>query len=347
MKKIVHITNDLQRLGGVQRLLVDLMTLQKDEFNFEVILTRGENEYADELKALGVDVYHKRDLGFIGVIKRLNNADLVHTHLYPSIYIAYFTRTPTIVTEHNPHYRRRDILFVKTLERIIYKKFKKIVCISNGVKEKFLESIKINPALAEVIHNGVDLSRFTQQPKTITAEQAVIKLGMVGRFAPQKDIKTLIKLMTLLDSRFELHLAGDGDLRSEYEQLAKTLKVDNKIVFHGQVNNVPVFLNSLDIYIQSSHWEGFGIAVVEAMASGIPTFATNVEGLNNVVFEHSLFKAGDVQTLAVKLNNLVNNINYYNEQSITVLKKAMIFSIVKTANEHTVIYKSVTNNVQH
>ena len=72
MKKVIHITNDLQRLGGVQRLLIDLMTLQKEQFQFEVILTRGDNEYMDELKALGVSVYHKRDLGLLGVIKRLN-----------------------------------------------------------------------------------------------------------------------------------------------------------------------------------------------------------------------------------------------------------------------------------
>ncbi|MDC9529392.1 glycosyltransferase [Pseudoalteromonas sp. Angola-7] len=341
MKKIVHITNDLQRLGGVQRLLVDLMSLQKNEFNFEVILTRGENEYADELKALGVDVYHKRDLGFFGVIKRLNNADLVHTHLYPSIYIAYFTRTPTIVTEHNPHYRRRDILFVKTLERIIYKKFKKIVCISDGVKEKFLESIKVNPALTEVIHNGVDLSRFAQQPKAITADQAVIKLGMVGRFAPQKDIKSLIKLMTLLDSRFELHLAGDGALRPEYELLAKTLKVDNKIVFHGQVNNVPAFLNSLDIYIQSSHWEGFGIAVVEAMASGLPSFATNVEGLNHVVAKQHLFNVGDVDTLSCKISDLVSTAVSYEEESMNALVQAEKYSIKMTSHQHKSTYDEV------
>ncbi|KAA8601448.1 Glycosyltransferase [Vibrio cyclitrophicus] len=345
MKKVIHITNDLQRLGGVQRLLVDLMTLQNNEFNFEVILTRGENEYADELKALGIDVYHKRELGFFGVLKRLNKADLVHTHLYPSIYIAYFTRTPTIVTEHNPHYRRRDILFVKTLERIIYKKFKKIGCISDGVKEKFLESIKVNPTLTKVIHNGVDLSRFSQQPKAITAEQPAIKLGMVGRFAAQKDIKSLIKLMTLLDTRFELHLAGDGDLRPEYEQLAKTLKVDNKIVFHGQVNNVPAFLNSLDIYIQSSHWEGFGIAVVEAMASGLPSFATNVEGLNHVVPKQCLFNVGDVATLSSKISELVLDINNYQEASISALKQADKFSIKTTATQHSVMYNEVIENV--
>ncbi|MBG9997464.1 glycosyltransferase [Pseudoalteromonas sp. NSLLW24] len=345
MKKIVHITNDLQRLGGVQRLLVDLMTLQNNDFKFEVILTRGKNEYVDELKALGVEVFHKRDLGFLGVIKRLNAADLVHTHLYPSIYIAYFTNTPTVVTEHNPHYRRRDLPFIKTLESIIYKKFKKIICISKGVKTKFLESIKASSSKAYVINNGVNLDRFSQMPKTLSADAKVINIGMVGRFAPQKDIKTLLKLMTLLDERFVLNLAGDGELRSEYEDYALSLGVSNKVKFLGQVNDIPDFLDSLDVYIQSSHWEGFGIAVVEAMAAGLPSFATNVKGLNNVVVEQGLFEVGDTHTLADKINTLVNDANYYNEQSVAALNKATSFSIINTAIEHTQIYKSVLNNV--
>lgn len=341
MQKIVHITNDLQRLGGVQRLLVDLMTLQNNDFKFEVILTRGKNEYIDELKALGVEVFHKRDLGFFGVIKRLNAADLVHTHLYPSIYIAYFTNTPTIVTEHNPHYRRRDLLFIKTLESIIYKKFKKIICISEGVKTKFLESIKASISKAYVINNGVNLERFSQTAKTLSADAKVINIGMVGRFAPQKDIKTLLKLMTLLDDRFVLNLAGDGELRSEYEAYALSLGINNKVKFLGQVNDIPTFLNSLDIYVQSSHWEGFGIAVVEAMAAGLPTFATNVEGLNHVVDQNSLFEVGDKKSLAFKIEGLVNDAERFSHASQLSMVRAKKFSIQQTAIEHSKVYASL------
>ncbi|MEM5531614.1 glycosyltransferase [Pseudoalteromonas arctica] len=345
MKKIVHITNDLQRLGGVQRLLVDLMTLQNNDFKFEVILTRGKNEYVDELKALGVEVLHKSELGLLGVIKRLNKADLVHTHLFPSIYIALLSSTPTIVTEHNPHYRRRDLPLVKFLERILYKKFKKIVCISQGVKTVFLKNIKAEDSKTLVIHNGVNLDRFSQKEKLLDIKKQRTKIGMVGRFAPQKDIKTLIKLMTLLNSSFELHLAGDGDLRQEYEDYCKSLNVDKKVIFHGQVNNVPHFLDSLDIYVQSSHWEGFGIAVVEAMAAGLPTFATNVKGLDNIALTEALFEVGDVDTLAYKIQKLANNVDEYNRISQAVVQQAKHFSINNTAIEHSAIYNEVINNV--
>jgi glycosyltransferase involved in cell wall biosynthesis len=341
VKKIIHITNDLQRLGGVQRLLVDLMTLQHTQFKFEVILTRGENEYQDELKTLGIDVYHKRDLGLWGIIKRLNNADLVHTHLFPSIYIAYLTSTPTIVTEHNPHYRRRDLPLVKTLERFLYKKFIKIICISNGVKQAFLKDIKINKSKVFVVNNGVNLERFSRKNKVYKANISNYKIGMVGRFAPQKDIKTLIKLMTLLDGTYELHLAGDGEFRKENEDYSTSLNVQNKVIFHGVVDDIPGFLNSLDIYVQSSHWEGFGIAVVEAMAAGLPTLATNVNGLNNVIGRDNLFEVGDTSSLAKKVLSLSQSKNLYDEYAKYSVQQSAKFSISYTAINYSKIYNEL------
>ena len=344
MKKIVHITNDLQRLGGVQRLLVDLMTLQKDEFQFEVILTRGENEYVNELNELGVSVYHKRDIGLRGVIKRMNNADLVHAHLFPSLYIALLTSTPVVNTEHNPHYRRRDILFVKTMETILYRKYAKIACISEGVQTDFLSNIKVDPAVTEVIHNGINLSRFPQVAKPYPDQKQKFKLGMVGRFAAQKDFKTLIDLMLLLDDDFELHLAGDGELRNQFERYSAELKVGHRIQFHGQVNDIPAFLDSLDLYIQSSFWEGFGIAVVEAMAAGLPCLATNVSGLNNVIDNPYLFEVGDVSCLSEKVKELKQSPKLYEAASAYVVKQAEKFSISTSAIKYTCIYNSCINN---
>jgi glycosyltransferase involved in cell wall biosynthesis len=340
LMKIVHITNDLQRLGGVQRLLVDLMTLQQNDFEFEVILTRGENEYVDELKALGVPVFHKRDLGLIGVIKRLNNAGLVHAHLFPSIYMALLTKTPTVVTEHNPHYRRRDIPFVKTLESILYRKYAAILCISEGVQKDFLSAVKVKPALTHVVHNGVNLSRFPQVPKAFPNNNKVFKLGMVGRLVAQKDIKTLINLISILDDKFELHLAGDGELRAELEEYTANIGVTQKVHFHGQIDDIPTFLNPLDLYVQSSNWEGFGLSAVEAMAAGLPCLATNVNGLNNVVDEQYLFEVGDAQYLAGLVQKFSDSPALYNQAANYAVNQANKFSIVSTAIEHTQIYKA-------
>ena len=338
MKKIVHITNDLQRLGGVQRLLVDLMTLQKDDFEFEVILTRGENEYIDELKSLGVSVYHKRDLGLFGVIKRMNNADLVHAHLFPSMYIALLSSTLKIVTEHNPYYRRRDIKLVKWFESLFFRLFKKVVCISDGVKTAFESTLNWRPGKALVINNGVDLSRFSMRKRSKSNLEIPIKLGMVGRLVKQKDIPTIIRTVEALGSDYELHLAGDGEQRHELETLVSDLGLNEQVFFHGQVSDIPHFLDSIDIYVQSSNWEGFGLAVVEAMAAGLPCFATNVEGLNDVVEKRYLFEVGDVAQLSALILDITKHTNYYNAMSQLSVNSAFEFSIEKTAQNHTQLY---------
>ena len=344
MKKIVHITNDLQRLGGVQRLLVDLMTLQKDDFEFEVILTRGENEYIDELKSLGVSVYHKRDLGLFGVIKRMNNADLVHAHLFPSMYIALLSSTLKIVTEHNPYYRRRDIKLVKWFEAIFFRRFKHVVCISEGVKKAFELVLGWSNDKALVINNGVDLSRFSMQERKIEALRFPIKIGMVGRLVKQKDIETLIKALKELGSGYELHLAGDGELREKLENLVVDLDLKHQVYFHGQVSDIPYFLDSIDIYVQSSNWEGFGLAVVEAMAAGLPCFATNVEGLNDVVDSAYLFEVGDIVQLTSLILAVTTSITTYNDMSTLAIKSAYGFSIEKSAQRHTKLYSTLLGN---
>ena len=346
MKKIVHITNDLQRLGGVQRLLVDLMALQKDDFEFEVILTRGENEYIGELKSLGVSVYHKRDLGLFGVIKRMNNADLVHAHLFPSMYIALLSSTLKIVTEHNPYYRRRDIKLVKWFESLFFRRFKKVVCISGGVKTAFETILNWRPGKALVINNGVDLSRFSMRKRSKSNLEIPVKLGMVGRLVKQKDIPTLIRTVEALGRDYELHLAGDGEQRHELETLVSDLGLNEKVFFHGQVNDIPLFLEGIDIYVQSSNWEGFGLAVVEAMAAGLPCFATNVEGLNDVIKNDGLFEVGDVTRLTELVLNVSKNIANYNETSAFAINTAYDFSIENTAKQHNELYNMLLGNKQ-
>ncbi|NQY43645.1 MAG: glycosyltransferase [Legionellales bacterium] len=338
MLKIIHITNDLQRLGGVQRHLV---SLQKDEFSFEIIITRGENEYIQEFASIGVEVFHLRDLGLTGVIKHLNNADVVHAHLFPSIYIAMLTTTPTLITEHNPHYRRRDYPFVKLIESFLFKKFIRILCISQGVRVSFLSAIKVNPAMTQIVPNGIDLARFTLVPKPYPKNNKLFKLGMVGRLVAQKDIVTLIKLMPYLDNNFELHLAGDGCLRESFELLSNRLNLHHRVIFHGQVNDVNKFLLSLDVYIQSSFEEGFGLAVVEAMASGLPCLASNVNGLNGVIDFEYLFEVGDIQCLVGKINDFRNSVQLYDRAARYSVVQARKFSIEKSAQIHSSIYKDI------
>ena len=345
MKKIIHITNDLHRLGGVQRLLVDLITLQKDEFRFEVILTRGENEYKQEFEKINIPVYKLEDLGFLGVINQLNSADLVHSHLFPSMYIALLSSTLKVLTEHNPNYKRRSLPFVRVLESILFRRFICVVCISKGVKVSFSKAIKLKKNRVVIINNGVDVTRFSMKEKKIINTKSLFKICMVGRLVPAKDITTLIKCINELGPKYELHLAGDGELRNQLQSLVSSLKLDQQIFFHGQVNDIPDFLSSMDLYIQSSNWEGFGLAAVEAMAMGLPCFATNVDGLNQVVDFDCLFEVGDVNQLVHMVKHITSDTDLYHRISKRAVVLARKFSIENTAKNHTELYQRILKKI--
>ena len=140
----------------------------------------------------------------------------------------------------------------------------------------------------ELIYNGIDLQAFE-----LAAEQA--SLGqrdprptavMVARLAPVKDFDTLFQAAAVVRQRqpeFRLRLLGDGPLRAELEGTAERMGLKDCIELLGNRRDVPQQLAAADVFILSSHSEGLSIAVLEAMATGLPVVATAVGGNPEVV----------------------------------------------------------------
>lgn len=341
MIKVLHVTNDLYLMGGVQRLLVDLIELQHKEFQFSILLTRGNNEFESKLKELGVNIYLRRDLSFFQFIKLLNSTDIVHAHLFPSIYYALLSKSTKVITEHNPYYRRRDYKIIRAFEKIFFRSYSNIICISEGVKREFCKTLTWKTNNCIVINNGVDLSRFQLTPRS-ALENNIINIGMVGRLERQKDYKTLLIAISRLDAPCKLFIAGDGSRLEELQEYSAELGITDKVVFHGMVEDIPQFLESIDIYVQSSFWEGFGLAVVEAMASGLPCFATNVAGLNDIVAKENLFKVGDHTKLTNLLSTLISDKMSYRCMSEDSVMRANEYNIELCAEAHTKLYRKLS-----
>ena len=117
---------------------------------------------------------------------------------------------------------------------------------------------------------------------------------MVAGFRIEKDHETLLKALAKLSNEYKLILVGDGHRRKEIEDFIKLLRVEDRVTLLGVRNDVSSLLKMSDIAVLSSHWEGFGLAAVEAMAAGTPVIASNVEGLKQVVENGGiLFEQGD------------------------------------------------------
>ena len=185
--------------------------------------------------------------------------------------------------------------------------------VSEGVRTSLIER-GFDPAKCIAIPNGIDLARF---PESILKpwserEPAII---MASRFARQKDHETLIRAMGLLKEKGmtpKLYLAGGGKKRLEQKAraLVQQLGLQDRVEFLGNVSDLPQRLGSVQIFVLSTHWEGQGLATVEAMAAGCACIATDVPGAREVIEPRVTglrVPESDPESLAQILRDLLEN----------------------------------------
>ena len=162
----------------------------------------------------------------------------------------------------------------------------RIVGVSADVRD-ILVGMGMPPRLAVAIPNGIRLERFEQAGNIPFAERE-LALVMVARFAGQKDHATLLRALHRLRQDGltpRLRLAGIGNARHERaaRALCTELGLTNQVEFLGHVSDIPTLLGRHRIALLSSHYEGFGLALAEGMASGCAAIGTDVAGIRTLI----------------------------------------------------------------
>ena len=359
--KILQITNSLMS-GGAEKLIVETSPLySKKSINIDVLLLDGtKTQFLNTLsknKNISIFSLGKRKniynpLNIFKLIKYLKKYNVIHVHLFPAIYwvafakIVSFSSCKIIMTEHNSTNRRRENPILSFFDKIVYNQYYKIITISDAVDtnlrehlgEKFTEFYRIN--------NGINLDKF-ENASSYSKEELNFKetdklLIQVSSFTPQKDQKTLIRLLKELPEDFKLLFVGHGPLLNETKELSKELYVGDRVHFLGLRSDVPKLLKSVDFVILSSNYEGLSLSSVEGMACGKPFLASDAPGLNEVVKNAGiLFPIGDTKTLKNSILKLTNNDKIYNETVIKCQQRARDFDINLMINRHIELYKTV------
>jgi glycosyltransferase involved in cell wall biosynthesis len=135
------------------------------------------------------------------------------------------------------------------------------------------EAVEIihNPVFTEALHRKAD--KEVEHP-WFNSDVEVL-LG-VGRLTPQKDFATLLRTVARLreDRDVRLIILGEGEERDQLQDLCRELGIADHVDLHGFVDNPIKYMARSDVFVLSSVWEGFGIVVVEALASGTPVVST-------------------------------------------------------------------------
>lgn len=206
----------------------------------------------------------------------------------------------------------------KLIEDSLLKKTKLITCASlDYIENSSIKDIykKHKDKFVEIPF-GVDLEKF--KPDSNKKGGGIINILFVGGLDQAhyfKGIDILIEAVSKLEERnWKLNIVGEGDLKKDYIEKTKKLKLENKINFLGNVTNteLPKKYQEADIFVlpSTNKGEAFGMVLLEALASGVPVIASNLAGVRGV-FEDGkqglICKPRNVDDLKEKLEKLINN----------------------------------------
>jgi glycosyltransferase involved in cell wall biosynthesis len=207
----------------------------------------------------------------------------------------------------------------------LYSKMTKIdyiIAPSYFTKKQIIETFKIPSEKIEVIHEGVDTTKFNPNNKPIFRDKfkSQYVILFVGALVKTKNVDKLIRVFNYVQKRIDtsLVIVGEGPEKSNLMKIVKELNLTNKVFFEGFVKDedLPYYYSSCDIFASCSIIEGFGLIFLEAMASGKPVVAFNITSIPEVVGNGGIIvKNFDLKEMAEKIIELLSNKEVYEEYS--------------------------------
>jgi D-inositol-3-phosphate glycosyltransferase len=248
----------------------------------------------------------------IARIANSTDADVIQGHAWRSSVAAGFVGralgVPALATLHRIYYPRIEIGADRLLQRL----WRAVVVDSNAVRTLLRARVGIRDDRIRVIPNFVSPHLFGVAKKDTAVDgDRPLRLLTPAHFTPVKGHRFLIDALAELEKErpgcFELDLLGEGPLLEEIRARALTAGVAHAVRFHGSRPDLVAWLESTDIVVLPSLWEGFGLILAEAAACAKPAVSFSIGGAAEVIVDGEtglLVPPGDVRALANALARL-------------------------------------------
>lgn len=323
MMKIAYLLGSLNR-GGVETLMLDYFR-NAEALKFEIMaLYRNEGVLLSQFKQTGIDLYKlkpKSKLGTLIYLYRLRKlllykeVQLVHAQLPLDALYARMALVGTgvklILTFHG--YDNYNSKLYKLLIRYIAKRTDFNLFVSTTQRDYYCEQYRLDIKKQGVAYNGIAWNKFELPKielnsirKELSIKKQTLLLAMVGSFLPIRNQLFVCKFLAQLhkqavDFRFLfVGNASDLHLYQTCVDFCRENGLEQKVFFVGQRNDIPELLTQLDAFVYASNFDTFGIAAVEAMASGIPVFVNDLPVMKEVTNDGKwadLYATDNVETL--------------------------------------------------
>ncbi len=362
MIKVLNIIDSLY-VGGAESLLSNFLIESKKYLDFQIdactLYSRNifkEKLVSNEIKVYDLNLPFKYDFRGVFRLARLinsNNYDVVHVHLFPAdIMVAVASlfanrRTKFIFTEHNIFNRRRSIIIYKPIDKFVYSRYQKIVCVSEKVRESLINYFEELEIKAIVIRNGIPVPdrKFNNEVKK------KYYILCVGRLEEAKGIDVLLKAIAILkekaNSSLNAAIVGDGSKKDMLLNLSKSLGVENIVQFMGVRKDVSYLMDASKIFVLPSRWEGLPMVILEAMAHRLPIISTPVGGIPEVIINGEngiLVPKEDPYSLSEAILRLLNDEELLKKLSQNAYEFVKRYYSIETYTKNLLeLYKEVLN----
>lgn len=357
--RVLHLINSLNT-GGAEKLLLETLPIYNQKGNEVDLLVVDGTEYPFLMELKKQNCCTIYDLGkasiynpllIFKIIPYLKKYDLIHAHLFPSLYwlalakVLSFSKTKIVYTEHSTNNKRRNNGLYQILEKFIYRIYSKIITIANEVDNNLKNHIGLSTTKIQLIRNGVNTEVYSNaEPysKNVFFSNNDTILLQVASFREAKDQPTLIRTMKRLPNNYKLLLVGEGPSLEGNKGLVTSLGLKNKVKFLGIRMDVPKLLKTVDIVILSSVHEGLSLSSIEAMSSGKPFITSDVPGLREIVKGAGLlFPKGDEKELEKHILELSENQEYKDRIVKQCIERAQEYDIKNMIDGYLTLYREL------
>lgn len=270
-------------------------------------------------------------LALIWLIKNSKDFDIVHFHgIGPSIFtpLARVAGFKIVVTNHGSDYNRKKWgkfaqFFLRFGEYLGSKFAHQLIAVSKTIRENLSQNYSTDCCY---IPNGVKINCDVSPGKTLSkfnlSPQKYVLA--VGRLVPEKGFHDLMDAFEKVKTDWKLVIVGDADYANEYcRKIKGKAQQSGKIVMTGYQNGdtLKELYSNAGLFVLPSYHEGLPIVALEAMSFKLPMFVSDISANQEVAFPDETFPVGDINALAKRLSDFINNPTYYFRSEIFDIKK--------------------------
>ena len=305
--RVLHIVG-IMNMGGTENFLMNVYrNIDRNKIQFDFLVTREEKGIFDEeIKNLGGIIYNIPKMETVGYnryskilynfFRKHSEYKIIHCHRDALCAVYLKQAKKTGINTRIAHSHNIDIIenknfkgYLKILTKNIFrKKVTKYATDFFAWSEEaglWLFGEKVAKEELTIIKNGIDLEKYKYNGSIVEnvreklyIDKDIFLIGHVGRFDLQKNHKFLIKVVKELDKKidnYKVCLVGEGILKDEIKKLVEKYGLEDRFIFLGIRDNINELMMAFDLFLFPSLFEGLGIVLIEAQATGLKCLVSN------------------------------------------------------------------------